>query len=237
MAWLNHHDLTSVFLNNPRSFASVSEVACHCIWLDLNEHKSGHCWAYESHLRFPLNTKYTQTDCSQTNRHSELLAISLCSFSSQWRFLCWRAIQLSSASSSFPGRPGPISSAAFTWLNEPERKLECSRGPCGTAKPSPHCLSIVYTSVPAVSILAESVGMNSVISLGSVWAVKPKIRTQAARVLSTFCVCWVQAWKITSTEKWYHHLPQNLWTIANKRHITVVFKSSLQFQERRIRPS
>lgn len=76
--------------------------------------------------------------------------------------------KLSSASSSFPGRPGLISSAAFTWLNEPERKLECTRGPCGTAKPSTHCLSIVYTSVPAVSVLAESVGMNLVISLGSV---------------------------------------------------------------------
>jgi len=74
---------------------------------------------------------------------------------------------LSSLTSSFPGRPVLISSAPFTWLNEPERKLECTRGTCGAAKPCVHCLSIVYTSIPAVSVLAESVGMISVISLDS----------------------------------------------------------------------
>lgn len=151
----------------------------------------------------------TRSDCSEPTRHSELLATSPCFVSKSMVVSVLESYTTrSSPSSSFPGRPGLISSAPFTWLNEPERKLECTRETCGAAEPCLHCLSIVYTSVPAVSVLAASAGMISVIFLGSMWTVKPKIRTEAVRGQYILCVDHVRAWKMTWAGKQYYFLLQ-----------------------------
>lgn len=173
----------SGIIQGAKSLTSLPDIACHSISRYLNAQKSGHHWEGGSHLRFPWMPN-TWSDCSEPTRHTELPVTSPCFISKSMVVSVLDSYTtLSSPSSSFLRRPGLISSAPFTWLNEPERKLECTRETCGAAKPCLHCLSIVYKSVPAVSVLAASAGMISVIFLGSVWTVKPKIRTEAVKRL------------------------------------------------------
>lgn len=138
---------------------------------------------------------------------------------------------LSSPSSSFPGRPELISSASLTWLNEPERKLECTRGTCGatnTLSTLPeHCL-YQHSSSFSISWISRD-DFSNFLGLCVNWKTKNRDWSSKGIVDSLHISAGLTnyfSWEtiLLSTTDFFC-------TVANKGQIIVVLKSSHWFQQ------